>query len=1118
MALSYIYTKPDEYQHKAEEAYIKGIASLFPIVSPHYTLVLSNIHADRKPTTLADEKDAILRSKSMTYPIKGDLQLILTASGKVVDKVVDYPLAQMFNVTSKYTMVYSGTNYSVANQLQLLEGAYTRTRDDGILETHFNTGTGNSFSIELDPESNLFYVSPRGTSSKVLLLPFLTLMGVSPSQIEASIGKSITEKNIAASVGKEDSVVKALYSYLVPRKQQVPGLSVGQMKEILPSIVSGFSLNKKTTAITLGREYSHVSGLALLDAVKKMVQVYKGEKEEDNRDSLAFKRVQSLPDFIRTQFTKGASPAGIVKKIIYKMETSPEPKIKYIVAPNMFSRVLTDFLLTSSLAYSPTETNPLESIENVGKVTVLGEGGISSERGVPASARSLDPSHFGLLDLNRTPESGHAGIDLRFTNKAARDEEGNMYVRVRDKNGKISHISTQDVLASVVAFPGETGKTVRANIHGTLGEIDKSKVDYWYADPTDFYSVTTSLIPFMNSDHPNRLTMAGKALPQALALKHGETPLVQSVDGEGNPYAKKIGRMLAWTAREPGIVKSISDGEIIIKGDNGGLEHYSIVKNLPFNQKGFLDATTLHVKVGDHVKKGQLLADSNYTKNGDLALGLNLNVAYMPYKGFNFEDGIVISQSAAEKLVSSHFYVEKYEKSRDTVDNKNLLVKYFSTKFTPSQLANLDSRGYALPDKVLHKGDPIIAVLEKREPTPDDLMLGRLHKTLVRPFRLVEILWEHEEPGKVVDVFSTGKVVKVSIRSEKAAEVGDKLTGLHGNKGVITQILPNEMMPYTSKGEQAEVLLNPASVTSRINLGQLLETAAAKVAKKTGSPYLIANFKEPNNLSKVRGDLKKHGLSESEEMINPETGKPYNNKIFFGPQYIIKMNKTTDQNYSARNIGSYDADRQPTKGGSEGSKGVGFMEFLSLLGSDARQNLKEIGTTKSEHNSEYWTKFVRGEPLPIPNTTFATKKLFNMLTGAGLKTTDTGHSLKISPLLDKDILSQSAGEIKKPLMIEARNLQPEKGGLFDPVITGGLKGQNWTHYTLAEPVLNPAFERAAQKILGITSVTLGKLISGEYKVVEHGKTVTIVDETGKPVKTTGLKEMEEVAEDLEEEA
>jgi hypothetical protein len=369
-----------------------------------------------------------------------------------------------------------------------------------------------------------------------------------------------------------------------------------------------------------------------------------------------------------------------------------------------------------------------------------------------------------------------------------------------------------------------------------------------------------------------------------------------------------------------------------------------------------------------------------------------------------------------------------------------------------------------------------------------------------------------------VDAHTEGKSIRILVRSIKPLEKGDKLTGLHGNKGIVSLILDDHEMPYNKEtGKPVDLLLNPASVTSRINLGQLMETAAAKIAQKTGKPYLVHNFSKNSNIAEIKDELSKQGLDDSEVLVDPKTGKDIG-KVLTGPQYIIKLYKTTDQNWSARNVGSYDNNMQPMKGGEEGSKAVGYMEFLGLLGSDARKNLKEIATVKSEENSDYWSRFLNGQPLPKPKTTFATRKFLDYLTGAGIRTSFKDGKLTASPLTDQDIVEMSNGELKDATMIDAKNLEPAKGGLFDPSLTGGLRGNRWTHYTLAEPIPHPVMEKPIKSLLGLTTNEFSQLVSGAVGIKQEGKGVYNLHDsaTGKHIKTLNLKTSIPVAEKEDE--
>lgn len=1086
--LESIFTSPRHINDKVDNSLANGILSQFPIETKNYVITCTNVRPERKEFTHEDEKEAILKSKSLTYPIRGDLSLIDKATGKVLDTHKDFALMDSFFLTGKHTLMYKGNNYSVANQLQLRPGVYTRSRETGELESHFNTGTGRSFAITLDPQTGLFYLEVE--SSRILLAPLIDkVFGINSKEVALYVPATIWKDNLKAAEGKESKVISDLYKKMT--KKQNPSATETEKIVSLRAALEGSQLNVNTTKVTLGKALGFVTGEALLRSLKSLVDIHSGVRQEDNRDSLQFKAVQNLPDFLETRFKKEKLLVSNLKQRIgYSFDKADKngvpAKLKTSFPPKPFNKIFSSYILDSNLVSTPSETNPVESLENVGKVTILGglEGGISSERGVPMAARDIDPSHLGIIDPSRTPESSHAGIDQRFTITAKRDAAGNLYSKVVDRNGKNRYLSVHEMMDSVIGFPHQEGqKKVQAQIKGELGVTDASKVDYWVDDATSMYTITTNLIPFLNSNHPGRLTMAGKSIPQALSLVNREQPLVQTTDRAGVPFVKSIGEIISQNVCPVDCtITKIYGHKVEAKGVNGVTYKFSGVKNLPFNMKGFFDDEKVLYKVGDTVKANAPIFENNYTKDGSLALGRNLDVAYLPYKGYNHEDGLVISKSCAESLSSHHAYKIDYSVQPSSVMRKALLSRYFPGKFTKEQLDNLDDKGFAKVGTTLHYGDPVYVVLEKREPTPEDKMLGRLHKTLVNPYKAATELWSHDEVGTVVDAHTEGKDIRFLVRAIKPLEIGDKLTGLHGNKGIVSLILNNNEMPFRKdSGKPVDILLNPASVTSRVNLGQLMETMAAKIALKKGSPYLIHNFTKGSNVSDLNKELKDNGISDSEVFIDPLTGKELP-KVLTGPQYFIKLYKTSDQNWSARNVGGYDNTMQPTKGGEEGSKSVGFMEMLGLLGSNARKNLKEMATLKSEENSEYWSKFVTGQPLPKPSSTFATKKFLDYLTASGVKTSMKDGKITAAPLTNKDIMHMSNGEIKEPLMLSVKNLTPETGGLFDTSLTGGLKGTRWTHYGLAEPIANPVFERPMKSILGLNTNEFNGIAEGSIGV------------------------------------
>lgn len=1113
--LTRIFSSPEEIGHRVDASLIKGLESQFPIEGKHFILKATNFRPERKNYSHSDEKTAILESRSLTYPIRADLQLVDKQTGQVVSEQKNFSLMDSFHITGKHTVLYQGNNYAVSNQLQLRPGVYTRFRDTGVLESHFNTAKGQTFYLTFDPQHELFILEVG--SSKIPVLPLLTeVFGVTKQQALPYIPEDAWDKNMAAVAGKGKRFLSDMYHRLVSTSKQEQGASVEKMREQLSEAMANSLLSARTTEATLGKAFTGINAETILLAMKKLGDVYRGDLPEDNRDSLQFKRVQNLPDFLATRFDKQHQTVKRIKlRMARELDKVPtdNPSLKGVFSPKPFNKFFTDYILSSQLVATPEETNPIESIEHVAKVTVLGkgEGGIGEERGVPMGARDIHPSHLGIIDPSRTPESSHAGIDQRFTIHAHRDADGNLYASVVDKEGKQKFLSVHEMMTHVIGFPPiKSSGTVQAQVKGELGQCDAKEVDYWLSDTTGIYTITTNLVPFLNSNSPGRLTMAGKAIPQALSLVNREAPLVQTTDKTGRPFVKSLARVVSTGAPVHGKVVAADHNAVVIAPEDGSKNvTVKAVKNLPFNMKGFHDDEKVLVKPGDQVKTGDPLYESNYIKDGSLALGKNLTAAYIPWKGYNHEDGLVLSRSAADSLSSHHAYKVDYDVNDATVAKKAIMVTKFPGTFTKEQLANLDEYGYAKVGAVLKPGDPVYAVLERREPNATDKMLGRLHKSLMNPFTLRTEEWNHDQPGTVVDAHTTGKTVRFLIRSVKHLEIGDKLTGLHGNKGIVSLILEDHEMPYVkATGKPVDILLNPASVTSRVNLGQLMETVASKIAQKQGKPYLIHNFSKNSNVEDLKKELEAMGGTDSEEIVDPVTNRVAA-KVLTGPSYFLKLYKTSDQNWSARNVGGYDNNEQPTKGGEEGAKSEGYMEMLGLMGSNARKNLKEISTLKSELNTDYWNKFRMGEPLPKPKVTFATQKFLDYLTGSGIKTTLRDGKLTAAPLTDTDILGMSHGQIKDALMVNAKHLEPEKGGLYDPVATGGLQGTRWSHYKLAEALPNPLMEKPIKAITGLNTKEFEGIAKGSLGITKKGSTFTLHNlATGKPIRSFEVNSFE----------
>lgn len=504
---------------------------------------------------------------------------------------------------------------------------------------------------------------------------------------------------------------------------------------------------------------------------------------------------------------------------------------------------------------------------------------------------------------------------------------------------------------------------------------------------------------------------------------------------------------------------------------DAGLIKVPYYQKFPFPSKTFLDHS-VDVKVGDKVEGGQRLAESNYTRNGVLALGKNLRVGYLPYYGYNSNDAVVISQAAAQKLTSEHMYREVFALSGIEL-NRAKHQMYYGAKYPAASYAKLDDTGVIKKGAKVDPKDLLVAGLMKQSVSGTDAMLGRIGKTLVKPFKDVGLLWDHGVPGEVVDVIRTSGQITVLVKTREAMQVGDKLAGRYGNKGVVAKIVPDHEMLRDEQGNPLDLLLTSAGVVSRINPAQVIETAVSKVADKTGQPIVYDNSAGHNAVKWARDLMKEHGVKDKEHLYDPllqRTIKGADGKgVLVGKQYIYKLFKSTDTNFAGHGVGPYDLNEQPLKtGGDESAKGLGKMEFDALLAHNARNFLREASTIRGQKNDEYWKAVQTGLPLPAPKPSFAFNKFLGLLEGAGVKVDKRGSKFSLLPMTDKDVVARSTGALEHGATVRAKDLKPETGGLFDPRKTGGPQGTLYAHIDLHEPVPNPVFEEPIRRLLGMT--------------------------------------------------
>jgi hypothetical protein len=518
--------------------------------------------------------------------------------------------------------------------------------------------------------------------------------------------------------------------------------------------------------------------------------------------------------------------------------------------------------------------------------------------------------------------------------------------------------------------------------------------------------------------------------------------------------------------------------------DDHGLIKVPYETNFPFPSKTYLHHD-IQVKAGQTVQAGQRLGDSNFTRNGTLALGKNLLVGYMPYHGLNSNDAVVISEGCAGKLTSEHMYREIYALSSQIELSKNKHKTFYGNKYTPQQYAKLDDSGVIKAGTRVDPKDPLVLGLTKSQIQGVDLMLGRISKSLTKPYREVTLQWEHGTPGEVVEVLRSANQIAILVKTHERMNVGDKLAGRYGNKGVVAKIVPDHEMIQDEKGRPLDLILTSAGVVSRINPAQIIETAVGKVVEKTKKPILYDNAENKNAVQWAKDLLKKHDIKDKEHVYDPRSKRtikgPDGKGVLVGRQFIYKLFKSTDTNFSGHGVGPYDVNEQPLKtGGDESAKGIGKMEFDAIVAHNARHFLQEASSIKGQKNDEFWRAVQLGAPMPTPKPSFAFNKFTAMLEGSGVKVDKRGSKFKLLPMTDKDVLDRSRGAIENKKTLIAKNLKPEAGGLFDPNKTGGPQGTLYSHIDLHEAVPHPVFVEPIRRVLGLSQKDF------DQKLHDHG--------------------------------
>lgn len=1118
------YLDPQEAFESFRDSVVESLKTQFPLEGKAHTVHLERVDVPEKlhPDSVKEQQIAKRDGRTWAEPVYGTMVLKDNTTGKVVDKR-KVRLAEIPRMTKRYSYIVGGQEYQVDNQWQLKPGAYARRRQQGDLEVQFNTQGGKSFDMMFNPAKKTFQM--EWNKAKVPAYPVLKAMGLSDDQLEKTWGKEVFEANQSARgvAGTLQRMYKAdRGSAVTPEKAE----------EYVREQLLKSQMNPEATKLTLGKPLDHVNGDALHSATKRLLDMQAGGKEDD-RDSLIFKRLRTAGDFAQDKIRSQAWRAK--QKMLRKLDGSAQ-NVRDVVKFDHFNTPIVKTFNDNQASSVAKQINPLEMVSASMQTTVMGPGGIKSEHGIVDETKFINTSHFGYLDPIVTPEGAKTGVSLRLPLGLKKVGDEPMIPLFNLKTNKMEMVppakmmSTNVVLPDQMDWTGKTpkpvGKSVKLFSHDNeLKEGDPKQAQYAMRYPTQVFNLTSNLVPFLHSTQGNRAGMAARHMEQAISLKEREKPLVQVDTGFGKAGAKSfeelIGKQAGHSAPMSGTIKKVTKDGIVITGKDGKDHEVQLYDNYPLtDSKSFLQSHPT-VKPGDKVAEGQHIADTNYSKDGHLALGTNLRAAYLPYKGYNFEDGIVISESAAKKMSSEH--MQKYDLKSDEhtkLDPKLFMRKHPGT-YTKDQLGLLGDDGVVKVGQKVKPGDPLVLATAPFR-IKDRVGLGAIRKNLSGAHSDKSLKWSSDFDGEVVSVNKKKDgSIQVHVRSTEPMQIGDKMSGRYGNKGVVTAIIPDEEMPRTKDGKPIQVALNPFGVPGRINPSQVFETVAAKVAEKTGKPLLVKSFGTQDQVGDIKRLIKKHKVEDAEELYDPTTGHSLG-KVTVGPQYLLKLVHQVEKKGSVRSGMSratgeqegYDSNLQPGQGGHHGGQSVGSLGLYALLAHGAKANLREMQTFKSEgedpqtspqkrwkgQHKKVWEAIQMGTPVPTPQPTFAFEKFTSYMKAAGVNMDKKGHNFILSPMTDSQVKSLSTGALPNPDMKLSYKVNdrgepmPIKGGLFDEKITGGHGGRKWTHIPLSEPVPNPMFEKAIKSVIGLKQSDYQAVVYGEKAVLPNGMLTTKLDQ------------------------
>ncbi len=1072
-----------EIQKESYKWYLeKGIGDVISEISPvqdftekNWTLTLSDYRLG-KPAS--DPANCIVKGLTYDSPLYVKTHLVNKKTNAEYKQEVflgDIPL-----MTERGTFIVNGIERAVVNQLVRSPGVFFTAIQDNV--------TGKTlYTAEIRPVhgSWLEFSTTRHETitvkidrrRKFLATTFLRSLGIGGNDeirekfgtLEADGKTSYIENTLAKdeTTDSDDALIE-IFKKMHPGepvvldkvRENFSGTFFNNRRYDLGA-VGRFKVNKKLNAV-LGFEPSDPETRILtvndiLGAISFLINLARGGEGIDDIDSLANRRIRRVGELVATT----AFRIGVLRleRSIKERMSLIQPDIPISISALINARPImasiNEFFRTSQLSTILDQTNPLSEIDNLNRLTVMGTGGISRER-ASFSIRDINSSQYSKICPIRSPEGPNIGLVTYMALYARINEYGFLEAPYRkviqEKRGK----STKTVVSKEIVYLGaddernhyitHTGAMsesaiiedrVPARYKGEFIETDRTNIEYIDVVPRQVVGSAASLIPFVSHDEANRALMGTHMQCQAVPLINPESPRI------GTGMEKMISEVMDRVIRAPydGKITYADSDKVTIKGSGRNEEATYYISSFKRTSQATAYTQRTVVSIGEKVNKGDLLVDGPASDNGELALGQNLLIAYSSFDGLGYEDAIVISDRLVKQDTLSSIHIEKYEAA--VVETK--LGPEETTRDIPNvseeDLANLDEEGIVVVGSAVSPGDIIVGKIAPKgetELTAEERLLRAIFGEQAREVRDTSLRMPHGERGTVISVSildrkkgdelepGTMRKIMVEVAQFRHVVIGDKLAGRHGNKGVISKILPEVDMPHLEDGTPVDIIISPISVLARMNLGQLLEAHLGWAAHALNEKIATPVFEEIDE-DQITRELKKAGLPVSGKAIlyDGRTGQPYESPIVVGIEYMMKLIHMVEDKTHARSTGPYSLVTQQPLGGKAqmGGQRLGEMEVWALEAHRARYSLQEMLTIKSDDvvgRAKAFEAIVKGTDIPTPKVPESFKVLIKELQALGLNIQPIGAIEKV------DVIENPA--IEEKVEESAKNLEKALGG------------------------------------------------------------------------------------------